>query len=63
MGHKLDRKNGDHRGGCLSRPDRLDEFAWAVRDLGRIAQIARVSAKRYPDEVGSWRAHSPDLWR
>jgi hypothetical protein len=30
---------------------------WAVHDLGHIAQIARVMAKRYRDEAGPWRAY------
>ena len=31
--------------------------SWPVHDLGHIAQIARVMAKRYRDEVGPWRAY------
>ncbi len=34
---------------------------WAVHDLGHIAQIARVMAKRYGSEVGAWRAYLPVL--
>jgi len=30
---------------------------WAVHDLNHIAQIARVMAKAYTDEVGPWRAY------
>jgi hypothetical protein len=30
---------------------------WAVHDLNHIAQIARVLAKRYTDDVGVWRAY------
>jgi len=30
---------------------------WAVHDLNHIAQIARVMAKRYTDEVGVWRTY------
>jgi hypothetical protein len=30
---------------------------WAVHDLNHIAQIARVLAKRYTQEVGAWRAY------
>lgn len=30
---------------------------WAVHDLGHIAQIARVMAKRYREAVGPWRAY------
>lgn len=30
---------------------------WVVHDLGHIAQIARVMAKQYRDEVGPWRQY------
>ena len=30
---------------------------WAVHDLNHLAQIARVTAKRYTDEVGVWREY------
>jgi hypothetical protein len=30
---------------------------WAVHDLNHIAQIVRVMAKRYGNEVGAWRAY------
>lgn len=30
---------------------------WAVHDLNHLAQIARVMAKRYTEEVGAWRAY------
>lgn len=30
---------------------------WTAHDLSHIAQIARVMAKRYRDEVGPWRAN------
>ena len=30
---------------------------WAVHDLGHIAQIARVMAKSYSEEVGPWGAY------
>ncbi len=30
---------------------------WAVHDLNHLAQISRVMAKRYTDEVGVWRAY------
>jgi hypothetical protein len=36
---------------------------WVAHDLGHIAQIARVMAKRYRDEVGPWRAYLPILDR
>lgn len=32
---------------------------WVAHDLGHIAQIARVMAKRYRDEIGPWRAYLP----
>ncbi len=34
---------------------------WVVHDLNHLAQIARVMAKRYGDEVGPWRAYLPLL--
>jgi hypothetical protein len=30
---------------------------WAVHDLNHLVQIGRVMAKRYTEEVGSWRAY------
>jgi hypothetical protein len=30
---------------------------WAVHDLNHVAQIARVMAKRYSEQVGPWRAY------
>lgn len=36
---------------------------WAVHDLGHLAQIGRVMAKRYQEEVGPWRAYLPVLDR
>ena len=30
---------------------------WVVHDLGHIAQISRVMAKRYTNDVGPWRAY------
>ncbi len=36
---------------------------WAVHDLNHLAQIARVMAKRYGDEVGPWRAYLSVLSR
>ena len=35
--------------------------AWVVHDLGHIAQIARVMAKQYRPEVGSWLPFLPVL--
>ncbi|HWA15688.1 MAG TPA: DinB family protein [Gemmatimonadales bacterium] len=34
---------------------------WAVHDLGHIAQVSRVLAKQYGDEVGPWKAYLPVL--
>jgi uncharacterized damage-inducible protein DinB len=34
---------------------------WAVHDLGHLAQIARVMAKRYGAAVGPWAAYLPVL--
>ena len=34
---------------------------WVVHDLGHVAQIARVMAKRYRDEVGPWMPFMPVL--
>lgn len=36
---------------------------WAVHDLGHIAQISRVMAKQYQQEVGPWREYLPVLDR
>lgn len=30
---------------------------WAVHDLDHVAQVSRVMAKRYTDDVGVWRAY------
>jgi DinB superfamily len=30
---------------------------WAIHDLNHLAQISRVLAKRYTEEVGAWRAY------
>ncbi len=35
--------------------------AWVVHDLGHIAQIARVMAKQYRDDVGPWLPFEPVL--
>jgi hypothetical protein len=32
---------------------------WVAHDLGHLAQIARVMAKRYRDEIGPWTAYLP----
>ena len=36
---------------------------WVVHDLGHLAQIARVMAKRYKAEVGPWADYLPVLTR
>jgi hypothetical protein len=36
---------------------------WVVHDLSHLAQIARVMAKRYGEDVGPWRAYIPILDR
>jgi uncharacterized damage-inducible protein DinB len=36
---------------------------WVAHDLGHVAQIARVMAKQYREEVGPWRAYLPILDR
>jgi hypothetical protein len=33
--------------------------AWVVHDLGHIAQVARVMAKQYRDEIGPWTTYLP----
>ncbi|HEY9505771.1 MAG TPA: DinB family protein [Gemmatimonadales bacterium] len=35
--------------------------AWVVHDLGHIAQVVRVMAKQYRDEVGPWVQYLPVL--
>ena len=37
--------------------------AWAVHDLGHIAQITRVMAKQYKEAVGPWIQYHPVLTR
>ena len=34
---------------------------WTAHDLGHLAQISRVMAKQYADQVGPWRAYMPVL--
>jgi DinB superfamily len=36
---------------------------WVVHDLGHLAQIARVMAKQYREDVGPWREYLPVLDR
>jgi hypothetical protein len=44
---------------------RLEQLlaTWVTHDLGHIAQITRVMAKRYRDAVGPWQAYLPVLHR
>jgi hypothetical protein len=35
--------------------------AWVVHDLGHVAQVARVMAKQYREEVGPWLPYLPVL--
>jgi hypothetical protein len=35
--------------------------AWVVHDFGHIAQVARVMAKQYREEVGPWVPFLPVL--
>lgn len=35
--------------------------SWVVHDLGHVAQIARVMAKQYRDDVGPWTPYLPVL--
>jgi hypothetical protein len=37
--------------------------SWPVHDLSHLAQVARVMAKRYRDDVGPWREYLPMLDR
>jgi hypothetical protein len=37
--------------------------SWVAHDLGHVAQVVRVMAKRYRDAVGPWRAYLPTLTR
>lgn len=36
---------------------------WVAHDLGHIAQISRVMAKQYKNEVGPWREYLPIMDR
>jgi hypothetical protein len=36
---------------------------WVVHDLGHLAQIARVMAKQYREDVGPWRQYLPVIER
>lgn len=57
--------------GQLQMPGRHPDFgevtlsqllaAWVVHDLGHIAQISRIMAKRYREDVGPWVEYLPVL--
>jgi len=52
--------SGDHPGlGRVTLRQLL--AAWVVHDLGHIAQVARVMAKQYREEVGPWVPYLPVL--
>lgn len=36
---------------------------WTTHDLNHLAQISRVLAKQYKDEVGPWKEYLPILWK
>lgn len=36
---------------------------WVAHDLGHVAQVARVMAKQYRDDIGPWRAYLPVMDR
>jgi hypothetical protein len=36
---------------------------WVAHDLGHVAQVTRVMARRYRDAVGPWRAYLPVMDR
>ena len=36
---------------------------WVAHDLGHLAQVSRVLARQYAEEVGPWRAYLPILGR
>jgi hypothetical protein len=68
---QLDQMNLTHE--ALEKRGRHPEFGvvtlkqllatWVVHDLGHIAQIGRVMAKQYRQEVGPWQAYLPVLTR
>ena len=37
--------------------------SWVVHDLGHIAQVVRVMAKQYREDVGPWQQYLPVLTR
>jgi hypothetical protein len=52
--------SGEHPSlGCVTLRQLL--ATWVVHDLGHIAQVARVMAKQYSDEVGPWTPFLPVL--
>lgn len=53
---------GEHPAfGCVTLKQLLS--TWVAHDLSHLAQIARVMAKQYRDEVGPWRQYLPVMDR
>ncbi len=55
--HDLERTGRHPALGAVTLEELL--AAWVVHDLGHLAQIARVMAKRYGTAVGPWAAYLP----
>ncbi len=65
-GHDLTREQLDRTGTHpeLGRVTARQLLAtWVVHDLGHLAQIGRVMARAYGDQVGPWKAFTPILGR
>src|SRR4029079_8771946 len=60
-GAKLDLRGRHPQLGAVTARQLLS--TWVVHDLGHVAQIARVMAKRYSTDVGPWLEFSPVLLR
>lgn len=58
---RLDRRGRHPELGAVTARQLL--ATWVVHDLGHLAQISRVLAKRYAQEVGPWSAYLPVLHR
>jgi len=56
---QLDRRGEHPQQGPVTLRELL--AAWVVHDLGHIAQVARVMAKQYKHDVGSWLPFLPVL--
>lgn len=57
--HDLDRKGVHPELGVVTLRQLL--ATWVAHDLGHLAQVARVMARQYADEVGPWREYLPIL--